>query len=73
MHSTYLIPKEQYTIQWNAINKHTFDAGLTNAIKREKGNGGRAYGREAITLHNYKLNYSFKQKGINLAIAFSIT
>jgi hypothetical protein len=40
--------------------------------KRERENNGRVYGREAITLHNYKLNYSFKQKGINLATAFSI-
>jgi hypothetical protein len=72
MHSTHLTPKEQYTIQWNAINKHTFDAGLANTVKRERGNGGRVYGREAITLHNYKLNYLFKHKGINLDTAFSI-
>jgi hypothetical protein len=72
MHSTHLIPKEQYTIQWNAVNKHTFDAGLAIMVKRERGNDSRVYSREAITLHNYKLNYSFKQKGINLDTAFSI-
>jgi hypothetical protein len=25
--------KEQYTNQWNAINRHTFDAGLTPTAK----------------------------------------
>jgi hypothetical protein len=40
--------------------------------KRERESNGRCYGREAIALHNYKLNYSFKQNGINLAISFSI-
>ena len=64
--------KEQYTIQWNAIVKHTFDVGLTLTTKRERESNGRGYGREAITLHNYKLNYSFKQNDINLAIALSI-
>ena len=69
---THLIPKEQYTIQWNAINKQTFNAGLAITVKRERGNDSRLYGREAITLHNFKLNHSFKQKGIKLDTAFSI-
>jgi hypothetical protein len=72
IHSTHLILKEQYTIQWNAINKQTFNAGLAITVKRERGNDSRVYGREAITLHNYKLNHSFKQKGIKLDTAFSI-
>jgi hypothetical protein len=40
--------------------------------KRERESNGRGYGRRAIMLHNYKLNYLFKQNGINLAITFSI-
>jgi hypothetical protein len=54
--------KEQYTIQWNAIIKQTFNAGLAITVKRERGNDGRVYGREAITLHNYKLNHSFNRR-----------
>jgi hypothetical protein len=72
MHSTHSIPKEQYTIQWNVINKQTFNARLAITVKRERGNDSRVYGREAIVLHNYKLNRSIKQKGINLDIAFCI-
>jgi hypothetical protein len=64
--------KEQYTIQWNAINKQTFDAGLTLTTKRERECNGRDYGRRAITLHDYKLKYSFKHNSINLAITLSI-
>jgi hypothetical protein len=64
--------KEQYTIQWNAIIKRKIDAGRTPTAKRERESNGRGYGRRAITLHNYKLNYLFKHNGINLAIAFSI-
>jgi hypothetical protein len=62
IHSTHLIPKEQYTIQWNAINKQTFDVGLAITVKREKGNDDRVYGRETITLHYYKLNHSFYRR-----------
>jgi hypothetical protein len=58
IYSTHLIPKEQYTIQWNAITKQTFNAGLAITVKREKGKDGR----EAITLHNYKLNHSFNRR-----------
>jgi hypothetical protein len=29
-------------------------------MARERESNGRGYGREAITLHNYKLNYSFR-------------
>jgi hypothetical protein len=54
IHSTHLIPKEQYTIQWNAINKQTFNAGLAITVKRERGTDGRVYGREAVALHNYR-------------------
>jgi hypothetical protein len=72
IHSTHLIPKEQYTIQWNTINKQTFNAGLAITVKRERGNNSRVYGQEAITLNNYKLNHSFKQKGTKLDTAFSI-
>jgi hypothetical protein len=72
IHSTHLIPKEQYTIQWNAINKQTFNAGLAITVKRERENKSWVYGQEAITLHNYKLNHSFKQKVIKLDTAFSI-
>jgi hypothetical protein len=64
--------KEQYTIQWNARNKQTFDAGLALTTKRERESNGRGYGRRAITLHDYKLKYSSKQNGINLAMAFNI-
>jgi hypothetical protein len=39
-----------------------FDAGLAITVKREKGNDGRVYGREAITLHYYKLNHSFNRR-----------
>ena len=53
--------KEQYTIQWNAIIKQTFNAGLAITVKRERGNDGRVYGREVIMLHYYKLNHSFKE------------
>jgi hypothetical protein len=49
-----------------------FNAGLAITVKRERGNDSRVYGREAITLHNYKLNHSFKQKGIKLDTTFSI-
>jgi hypothetical protein len=72
IHSTHLIQKKQYTIQWNAINNQTFDAGLTLTTKRERESNGRGYGRRAITLHDYKLKYSFKHNSINLAIALSI-
>jgi hypothetical protein len=58
IHSTHLIPKEQYTIQWNAINTQTFNAGLAITVKRERGTDGR----EAITLHNYKLNHSLNRR-----------
>jgi hypothetical protein len=54
IHSIHLIPKEQYTIQWNAINKQTFNAGLAITVKRERGTDGRVYGREAVALHNYR-------------------
>jgi hypothetical protein len=40
--------------------------------KRERESNGRRYGREASTSHDYKLKYSSKQNGINLAIGFSI-
>jgi hypothetical protein len=49
-----------------------FHAGLAITVKRERGNDSRVYVREAIELHNYKLNYSFKQKSINLDTVFSI-
>jgi hypothetical protein len=49
-----------------------FDAGLTPTTKRERESNGRGFGRRAITSHDYKLKYSSKQNGINLAIAFSI-
>ena len=62
IHSTHLIPKEQYTIQWNAINKQTFHAGLAIMVRRERGEDSRVYGREAITLHNYKLNHSLNRR-----------
>jgi hypothetical protein len=52
--------------------KQTFDVGLTPTTKRERENNGQGYGRRAIMLHDYKLNYSFKQNGTNLAIAFNI-
>jgi hypothetical protein len=55
IHST---PKEQYTIQWIAIIKQTFNARLAITVKREKGKDGR----EAITLYNYKLNHSFNRR-----------
>ena len=62
IHSTHLILKEQYTIQWNAINKQTFNEGLAITVKRERGKDNRVYGREAITLHNYKLNNSLNRR-----------
>jgi hypothetical protein len=37
-----------------------FNAGLAITVKRERGNDSRVYGREAITLHKYKLNHLFK-------------
>jgi hypothetical protein len=40
-----------------------FDEGLTLTTKRERESNGRGYSREAIMLHDYKLNYSFKQNG----------
>jgi hypothetical protein len=40
----------------------TFSAGLAITVKQERGNDGRVYGREAITLHNYKLNHSFNRR-----------
>ena len=64
IHSTYLIPKKQYTIQWNAINKQTFNTGLTITVKKERENDSRVYGREAITLHNYKLNHSLNRRAL---------
>jgi hypothetical protein len=64
IHSTHLIPKEQYTIQWNAINKQTFNAGLAITVKRERGNDSRVYDREANTLHNYKLNHSLNRRAL---------
>ena len=64
--------EEQYTKQWNVLNKQTFDVGLTPTIQRERENNGRGYDRRAITSHDYKLKYSSKQNGINLAIALSI-
>jgi hypothetical protein len=59
-------------MQWNVTNKQTFDAGLTLTTKRERESNGRGYVREAITIHNYKLNYSFRHNSINLVIALSI-
>jgi hypothetical protein len=59
-------------MQWNAIIKQTFDVGLALTTKRERESNGRGYGQEAITLHDYKLKYSSKQNGIDLAIALSI-
>jgi hypothetical protein len=47
-------------------------AGLTPTTKRERESNGRGYGRRAITLHDYKLEYSSKQNSINLAITLSI-
>jgi hypothetical protein len=64
--------KEQYTKQYNVVNKQTFDVGLTPTTKRGRESNGRGYGRRAITSHDYKLKYSSKQNGINLAITFSI-
>jgi hypothetical protein len=48
------------------------DAGLTPMTKQERESNGRGYGRRAITLHDYKLEYSSKQNSVNLAIAFNI-
>ena len=36
IHSTHLIPKEQYTIQWNAINKQTFHAGSRVRLREKE-------------------------------------
>ena len=63
IHSTNLIQKN---------STQTLGVGLTPTTKRERKSNGRGYGREAITSHDYKLKYSFKQNSINLAIAFSI-
>jgi hypothetical protein len=49
-----------------------FDAGLTPTAKQERESNGLGYGRRAITSDDYKLKYSSKQNGINLALAFSI-
>jgi hypothetical protein len=41
-----------------------FHAGLAIMVRRERGEDSRVYGREAITLHNYKLNHSFIRRAL---------
>jgi hypothetical protein len=68
IHSTNLIRKEQYTMQYNITNKQTLSAGLAPTAKRERESNGRGYSRRAITFSSYGLKYFPNRNHINLII-----
>jgi hypothetical protein len=74
----YLLVKSQVLALTQVINLDiSFPNGKNttyhyHTTKQERESNGGGHSRRAITSHDYKLKYSSKHNGINLAIAFSI-